>query len=200
MLLTAAAYVLMQELRLRAARTKLARAQVSTLRDAFLKIGTRVSSASVRRIVLQMPGASLTWGLRGAARPVSLPPRVPRPERRPRPARRSSRACRGRRSSRRRSDGWNAYLRRVRGQTVVITHPGHPLRGRTVAVLHYRPKGRSPSVLVEMPDQTAQALPLSWTDRASPDPHRMAIGPGTRLSGLALVELVRLMESWERDS
>lgn len=53
-LLTAAAYVLMQELRLRAARTKLARAQVSTLRDAFLKIGTRVS-ASVRRIVLHMP-------------------------------------------------------------------------------------------------------------------------------------------------
>jgi hypothetical protein len=55
-------------------------------------------------------------------------------------------------------------------------------------------------VLVEMPDQTAQALPLSWTDRASPDPHRVAISPGTRLSGLALLELVRLLESWEKDS
>jgi hypothetical protein len=69
-----------------------------------------------------------------------------------------------------------------------------------VAVLHYRPKGRSPSVLVEMPDQSAQALPLSWTDRASPDPHRVAISRGTRLSGLALLELVRLIESWEKSS
>ena len=102
--------------------------------------------------------------------------------------------------STRRSDGWNAYLRRVEGQTVVITHPGHPLRGRTVAVLHYRPKGRSPSVLVEMADQTAQALPLSWTDRASPDPHRVASSPGMRLSGLALLDLVRLLESWEKGS
>ena len=64
-LLTAAAYVLMQELRLRAARTKLARAQVSTLRDALLKIGTRVN-ASVRRIVLHMPASfphAHAWGL-----------------------------------------------------------------------------------------------------------------------------------------
>jgi hypothetical protein len=53
-LLTAAAYVLMQELRLRAARTKLARAQVSTRRDALLKIGTRLR-VSVRRIVLHLP-------------------------------------------------------------------------------------------------------------------------------------------------
>ena len=63
-LLTAAAYVLMQELRLRAARTKLARAQVSTLRDCLLKIGARVSS-SVRRIVLRMPESfpyAHAWG------------------------------------------------------------------------------------------------------------------------------------------
>jgi hypothetical protein len=52
--LTAAAYVLMQELRLKAARTKLARAQVSTLRERLLKIGARVQS-SVRRVVLQLP-------------------------------------------------------------------------------------------------------------------------------------------------
>jgi hypothetical protein len=52
--LTAAAYVLMQELRLKAARTKLARAQISTLRERLLKIGARVHS-SVRRIVLQLP-------------------------------------------------------------------------------------------------------------------------------------------------
>lgn len=53
-LMTAAAYVLMQELRIHAARTGLARAQVWTLRSALLKIGTRVT-ASARRIVLHLP-------------------------------------------------------------------------------------------------------------------------------------------------
>ena len=46
--------VLMQELRLRAARTRLARAQVWTLRDALLRIGTQVTT-SLRRIVLSLP-------------------------------------------------------------------------------------------------------------------------------------------------
>ena len=55
-LLTAAAYVLMQELRLRLARTNSARAQVSTLRERFLKIGVQVIT-SVRRIVLHLPEA-----------------------------------------------------------------------------------------------------------------------------------------------
>ena len=53
-LLTAAAYVLMQELRLRAARTALARTQVTGLRDRLLKLGVQVV-VSVRRIVLHLP-------------------------------------------------------------------------------------------------------------------------------------------------
>lgn len=55
-LLTAAAYVLMQELRLHAARTAYARAQVTTLRDRLLKLGARVV-ASARRFVLHLPRA-----------------------------------------------------------------------------------------------------------------------------------------------
>lgn len=55
-LLTAAAYVLMQELRLQAARTRYARAQVTTLRERLLKIGVRVV-ASARRFVLHLPRA-----------------------------------------------------------------------------------------------------------------------------------------------
>jgi hypothetical protein len=55
-LMTAAAYVLMQELRLRLARTDCARAQVSTLREHFLKLGVQVI-VSVRRIVLHLPQA-----------------------------------------------------------------------------------------------------------------------------------------------
>jgi hypothetical protein len=53
-LLTAAAYVLMQELRGRAAGTALARAQVSTLRERLLKLGARIER-SVRRIVVHLP-------------------------------------------------------------------------------------------------------------------------------------------------
>jgi len=53
-LLTAAAYVLYQELRLRAARTAFRSAQVSTLREHLMKLGTWVQS-SVRRIVLHLP-------------------------------------------------------------------------------------------------------------------------------------------------
>jgi len=55
-LLTAAAYVLMQELRLRAARTACARAQVWTLRDRLLKLGAQVV-VSVRRVVLHLPSS-----------------------------------------------------------------------------------------------------------------------------------------------
>jgi Transposase DDE domain group 1 len=55
-LMTAAAYVIMQELRLRLARTSYARAQVGTLRERLLKIGVRVV-VSVRRIVLHLPQA-----------------------------------------------------------------------------------------------------------------------------------------------
>jgi len=53
-LLTAVAYVLMQELRRRAAGTSLARAQVSTLRERLLKLGARIE-CSVRRLVVHLP-------------------------------------------------------------------------------------------------------------------------------------------------
>ncbi len=55
-LLTAAAYVLMQELRLRAARTDCARAQVCMLRERLLKLGARLL-VSVRRVVVHLPAS-----------------------------------------------------------------------------------------------------------------------------------------------
>jgi hypothetical protein len=55
-LLTAAAYVLMQELRLKAAPTSCARAQVWTLRERLLKLGARVLG-SVRRVVVHLPAS-----------------------------------------------------------------------------------------------------------------------------------------------
>ena len=53
-LLTAAAYVLMQELRFRARHTDCARAQVATLRTRLLKLAAWVE-VSVRRIVIHLP-------------------------------------------------------------------------------------------------------------------------------------------------
>ena len=74
-LMTAAAYVLMQELRLGLAGTGSARAQVLILRTRFLKIGAQVV-ASVRRIVLHLPQSfpdrdnfhrlALHWGAKTA--------------------------------------------------------------------------------------------------------------------------------------
>jgi hypothetical protein len=54
--LTAAAYTLMQELRRQAADTGYARAQVPTLRERLFKLGARVI-ASLRRVVLHLPAA-----------------------------------------------------------------------------------------------------------------------------------------------
>jgi hypothetical protein len=55
-LMTAAAYAILQEIRFHAAKTRFARAQVTTLRDHLLKLGARVV-ASVRRIVLHFPAS-----------------------------------------------------------------------------------------------------------------------------------------------
>ncbi len=57
-LLTTAAYVLMQELRLRAAGTACARAQVGMLRERLLKLGARVL-VFVRRVVVHLPDSFL---------------------------------------------------------------------------------------------------------------------------------------------
>jgi len=56
LLLTAAAYLLFQELQLRARRTACADAQVSTLRERLIKVAAWVER-SVRRIVLHLPQA-----------------------------------------------------------------------------------------------------------------------------------------------
>ena len=81
--LTAAAYVLMQELRLRAARTACARSQVTWLRDRLLKLGVHVVR-SVRRVVLHLPRSTPhleAWRhiALGWARAPDSPPVAPRP-------------------------------------------------------------------------------------------------------------------------
>jgi hypothetical protein len=73
-LLTAAAYALMQELRLRARDTCCARSQVSTLRDRLLKLGVWIET-SVRRVVLHLPmGAPFADEWRRIARSIGAVP------------------------------------------------------------------------------------------------------------------------------
>ena len=57
-LLAAAAYMLMQELRRRAAGTELARAQVWRLRDTLLKIGATVRTVT-RRVYVSLPDSAV---------------------------------------------------------------------------------------------------------------------------------------------
>jgi hypothetical protein len=57
-LITAAAYILMQEVRLAAQGTSCERAQVSTLRDRLIKLGAWIET-SVRRIVVHLPKGAL---------------------------------------------------------------------------------------------------------------------------------------------
>jgi len=59
LLLTAAAYVLMQEIRRNAAGTVLQNAQISTMRERLLKLGA-VVKRSFRRIVIHLP-LSCPW-------------------------------------------------------------------------------------------------------------------------------------------
>ena len=85
----------------------------------------------------------------------------------------------------------------VWGDTVVITHPCHPLTGREVAVVRvYRRDGERPSLVIRLPDGTPQCVPLAWTNRATPDPHMIGARPAARLSGLALLEVLDRLDRW----
>ena len=53
-LLTAAAYVILQELQIKARHSDCANAQVSTIRNRWLKLAARVE-VSVRRVVIHLP-------------------------------------------------------------------------------------------------------------------------------------------------
>ena len=70
----AAAYVLMQELRIKAACTSLAHAQVSTLRERLLKLAVWVER-STRRYVLHLPdSAPWRWEWSRIARQLGAVP------------------------------------------------------------------------------------------------------------------------------
>ncbi len=74
--MTAAAYLLFQELRWRLRKTKLKRAQVGRLRTTLLKVSARVTE-SVRRIVFHLPTSyafEMLWRRAAHALGASRPP------------------------------------------------------------------------------------------------------------------------------
>ena len=50
--------------------------------------------------------------------------------------------------------------------TVQITHPAHPLRGRSLPVRRVFREGGESHYVVEWPDGNPQRIPLAWTDQA----------------------------------
>jgi hypothetical protein len=46
---------------------------------------------------------------------------------------------------------------------VTITHPYHPLSGKTVRIVRIR-RGSDPDLIVQWPDGTHAAIAMSWTD------------------------------------
>ncbi len=79
---------------------------------------------------------------------------------------------------------------------ITITHPCHPLCGKQMPTLHFQLKNEHSAVAIELPDLTVQFMPLSWTGRASPNPHQLNQRDGTRLSVLALLGAVELLAQW----
>jgi len=53
--------------------------------------------------------------------------------------------------------------------------------------------------MVEFPDGTARNIPVSWTDRAVPQPHHMSDLEGLRLSPFALLEACEWLQKIQEE-
>ena len=78
-----------------------------------------------------------------------------------------------------------------------MTHPFHPLRGRSLRVVARKWLWGEERITVELPDGTYRSLPLGWTDGASADRY-VSIGAGRSLFRVEdLMELARLVAGVE---
>src|SRR5271165_4404990 len=77
-------------------------------------------------------------------------------------------------------------------QTVMVTHPHHPLAGQQVTIVGIR-KGADPDLVIQLPDGTHAALAMSATDYASP-PLQNPTEPVPLLDLQGLQNLARLVE------
>ena len=81
-----------------------------------------------------------------------------------------------------------------------ITHPFHPLRGETFLILKIRRYGGVETVSLRGPSDGTFAVPLEWTDKATPSPYEQLGIPAPILDVRRLAELVDLVQSLDRHS
>jgi hypothetical protein len=60
-----------------------------------------------------------------------------------------------------------------------------------VSVLHYRLRRAEPTIVVELPDGSARAVLVSWTDRAAPSLQGSWAAEGLRVSVPDLLEVAK---------
>jgi hypothetical protein len=65
-----------------------------------------------------------------------------------------------------------------------------------VDVVHFRPRTIPPTIAVELPNGTAQVIPVGWTSRATPTIDQMIGLEGVRLSVVVLVEITEWVRKW----
>jgi hypothetical protein len=75
---------------------------------------------------------------------------------------------------------------------VRITHPFHPLHGRSFPLLYRGHSGEERWVIVQRPDGSVLRLPIEWTDLRPPDGYGDVARGRSRFR---LPDLVRLAES-----
>jgi hypothetical protein len=78
------------------------------------------------------------------------------------------------------------------GQTFVVTHPFHPLKGREFALVSYRHNWGEDRVYFHDDRGHLTALPASWTSVALKDPFREVAAGRCLLRFVDLIELLAL--------
>ena len=82
-------------------------------------------------------------------------------------------------------------------QKVRITHPFHPLYNKEFGLLGYRRSWRNECVDLHDEKNQVIAVPISWTDAASPDPFVVVAAGRSCFRTEDLVRLVNLIDGLE---
>lgn len=78
-------------------------------------------------------------------------------------------------------------------QQIRITHPFHPLRGKSFRFVVSKQLWGEDRVTLQLPDGSLRSLPESWTDLMPPDPYLVFGGGRCRFRVEDLVALAHLI-------
>ena len=84
---------------------------------------------------------------------------------------------------------------------VRVTHPFHPLTGRSFPCVGERCNLYGMRLLLQVDDATVCSVPRQWTDLAAPDPEVAVVGRERALFRVSdLLELARLVARLDRQN